>query len=283
MESKLGLDGKVIDECRTLADRITEDLMGFIRSHTTDSVERAVTRLLGLDGKDRIGTPYPNVLVDAIKQARGLRSGVALSCADLIAHTGGTLTEAARAISERKVRVKDVPELSGERRRAIIGPLAEAGLARIAKRAEERDDLRMRYPMSAPPLLYVIVATGNIYEDVTQARSAVSNGADCIAVIRSTAQSLLDYVPFGATTEGFGGTYATQENFRIMRAALDECWPSRDATSIWSTTPRASACPRSRWRRPSNGWTCCSTTRCTGSSSATSIPTAPSSISISPG
>jgi len=41
-------------------------------------------------------------------------------------------------------------------------------------------------------------------------------------VIRTTAQSLLDYVPFGATTEGFGGTYATQENFRIMRAALDE-------------------------------------------------------------
>ena len=40
--------------------------------------------------------------------------------------------------------------------------------------------------------------------------------------IRSTAQSLLDYVPYGATTEGYGGTYATQENFRIMRAALDE-------------------------------------------------------------
>ena len=40
--------------------------------------------------------------------------------------------------------------------------------------------------------------------------------------IRSTAQSLLDYVPHGATTEGYGGTYATQENFRIMREALDE-------------------------------------------------------------
>src|SRR5690606_19091350 len=30
------------------------------------------------------------------------------------------------------------------------------------------------------------------------------------------------YVPEGPTTEGFGGTYATQENFRIMRRALDE-------------------------------------------------------------
>lgn len=73
-----------------------------------------------------------------------------------------------------------------------------------------------------PPVKYVIVASGNIFEDVVQARSAAQAGADVIAVIRSTAQSLLDYVPHGATTEGFGGTYATQENFRIMRKALDE-------------------------------------------------------------
>jgi beta-lysine 5,6-aminomutase alpha subunit len=66
------------------------------------------------------------------------------------------------------------------------------------------------------------VATGNIYEDVKQAQSAVYQGADVVAVIRTTAQSLLDYVPYGPTTEGFGGTYATQENFRIMRKALDE-------------------------------------------------------------
>jgi beta-lysine 5,6-aminomutase alpha subunit len=57
---------------------------------------------------------------------------------------------------------------------------------------------------------------------VEQGRAAAQNGADIIAVIRSTAQSLLDYVPHGATTEGYGGTYATQENFRIMREALDD-------------------------------------------------------------
>jgi beta-lysine 5,6-aminomutase alpha subunit len=41
-------------------------------------------------------------------------------------------------------------------------------------------------------------------------------------VIRSTGQSLLDYVPEGATTEGFAGTFATQENFHLMRTALDD-------------------------------------------------------------
>ena len=72
------------------------------------------------------------------------------------------------------------------------------------------------------PYLYVIVATGNIYEDVTQAVAAARQGADVVAVIRTTGQSLLDFVPYGATTEGFGGTMATQENFRIMRKALDD-------------------------------------------------------------
>ena len=51
--------------------------------------------------------------------------------------------------------------------------------------------------------------------------AAARQGADVIAVIRSTGQSLLDYVPEGATREGFAGTYATQENFRLMRVALD--------------------------------------------------------------
>ena len=72
------------------------------------------------------------------------------------------------------------------------------------------------------PWIYLIVATGDIYEDVVQAQAAARAGADVIAVIRSTGQSLLDYVPEGATREGYAGTYATQENFRIMRTALDE-------------------------------------------------------------
>ncbi len=66
------------------------------------------------------------------------------------------------------------------------------------------------------------MATGDIYEDMPQAQAAAREGADVIAVIRSTGQSLLDYVPEGPTREGYAGTYATQANFRLMRAALDE-------------------------------------------------------------
>ncbi len=54
-------------------------------------------------------------------------------------------------------------------------------------------------------MIYLIVATGDIHEDIPQAQAAAREGADVIAVIRSTGQSLLDFVPEGATREGFAG------------------------------------------------------------------------------
>ena len=100
---------------------------------------------------------------------------------------------------------------------------AAKGVARIDRARATRERMVARIG-DAPrrPWIYLIVATGDIYEDVPQAQAAAREGADIIAVIRSTGQSLLDYVPEGATREGYAGTYATQENFRIMRAALDD-------------------------------------------------------------
>ena len=95
-------------------------------------------------------------------------------------------------------------------------------MERINKNVAKRNAYLKEWGDREGPYLYIIVATGNIYEDIIQAKAGAKQGADIIAVIRTTGQSLLDYVPYGATTEGFGGTYATQENFRIMRKALDE-------------------------------------------------------------
>ena len=57
---------------------------------------------------------------------------------------------------------------------------------------------------------FILSVISRTYEDVVQAQAGARQGADIIAVIRTTGQSLLDYVPYGATTEGFGGTFATQ-------------------------------------------------------------------------
>jgi len=98
----------------------------------------------------------------------------------------------------------------------------ERRLREISERMHSRRELRERLGESPPPLRYVLTATGNVYEDVVHGLAVAEAGGDIVAVIRSTAQSLLDYVPYGPTTEGYGGTFATQANFRIMRAALDE-------------------------------------------------------------
>ena len=106
--------------------------------------------------------------------------------------------------------------------KAKIDEWAINSVEKIRNKRLERENIIERIGEGEKPYIYVIVATGNVYEDAIQAQAAARQGADIIAVIRSTAQSLLDYVPYGATTEGFGGTYATQENFRIVRKALDE-------------------------------------------------------------
>jgi beta-lysine 5,6-aminomutase alpha subunit len=111
---------------------------------------------------------------------------------------------------------------TAEQRDAALEGVINASVERIRSRRARRENYLATIGEGTKPYLYVIVATGNIYEDVVQAEAAARQGADIIAVIRTTGQSLLDYVPYGATTEGFGGTFATQENFRIMREALDK-------------------------------------------------------------
>ncbi len=81
-------------------------------------------------------------------------------------------------------------------------------MARIDRRRAERDRLLAELPTPDAadpprPLVYLIVATGDIYEDIPQAQAAAREGADIVAVIRSTGQSLLDFVPEGATREGY--------------------------------------------------------------------------------
>ena len=221
MTSKLNLDQNVIASARNHAKNIAESMQEFINAHTTVSTERTVLRLLGVDGVDDVERPLPNVLVDAIKDGGGLPKGIAYWMGNAIIKTGKTPQEIAEAVSLGQLDLMKLEPVSVEEARKAIEPYVEEALAKIRKQTAKREEYLATIGEGKKPYLYVIVATGNIYEDVNQAEAAARQGADIIAVIRTTAQSLLDYVPYGATTEGFGGTYATQENFRIMRERLD--------------------------------------------------------------
>lgn len=222
MQSKLNLDNKLIDSARTAARNIAENVQEFVDKNTTVTVERTVARLLGVDGVDEIEKPLPNVLIDNIIEGGGLSRGAAFWIGNAIVQTGNTPQEIAEKVSTGEIDITKLPIADDKKIMDAVYSVAQQMVDRIKNNREARDNYLKTLGEGAKPYLYVIVATGNIYEDVIQAQAAAKQGADIIAVIRTTAQSLLDYVPYGPTTEGFGGTFATQENFRIMRKALDE-------------------------------------------------------------
>ena len=222
MNNKLNLDFSFVDRARNSARKIAEDTQQFIDKHTTVTVERTVVRLLGIDGVDDIERPLPNVVVDTIKEKNGLGQGAAYWIGNAMVQTGKTPQEIAEAMVSGDIDLMSLKQAPINEIKDKINSVAVGTVERIAENRSKRDEYLATIGEGPRPYLYVIVATGNIYEDILQAQAAARQGADIIAVIRTTAQSLLDYVPYGPTTEGFGGTYATQENFKLMRKALDE-------------------------------------------------------------
>jgi beta-lysine 5,6-aminomutase alpha subunit len=220
--SKLNLDFSIVEKAREAARVIALDTQKFIDQHTTTTIERTVCRLFGIDGVDEFDVPLPNLIVDNIVRGNKLGIGAALHIGNAILHTNLSPQEIAEKVSKEELDLTSFPLKDISEIKATTNVIAQEKLTLITQKRKERDQLLKKYGEKEGPLIYVIVATGNIYEDIIQAQAAARHGADVIAVIRSTVQSLLDYVPYGATTEGYGGTYATQENFRLMRQALDE-------------------------------------------------------------
>jgi beta-lysine 5,6-aminomutase alpha subunit len=222
MSSKLDLDPGVVNACRQAAKQIAEQVIEQTSGRTTVSVERTVTRLLGVDGADAVEAPLPNVLVDHVHDRGGLPRGIAHWLGNAIVQTGRSPQQIAEAVSAGELDLQQLEQADEQTIRERV--LEECGrrLRELTGRFDERRAMRERLGESPAPLRYVLTATGNVYEDVVHARAVAEAGGDIVAVIRSTAQSLLDYVPYGPTTEGYGGTFATQANFRIMREAMDE-------------------------------------------------------------
>ena len=234
--SRLGLNPATVARARALAVTAAAPIVELARRHTTVSVERATLRLAGLTGVDGTASddawsdaaegtvPWVNRVVNTIAEHCGLQEGACLPAFHAMAeHDLGSLIELATATAAGAVRYQ-VPV--GSQRRAAASAARHqvaTGLRQIDGSRRDRDRLVRTFgDPPRRPWIYLIVATGDIDEDVVQACEAARAGADVIAVIRSTGQSLLDYVPEGATHHGYAGTYATGANFRIMRAALDK-------------------------------------------------------------
>lgn len=244
MKSKLGLDFTKVAAAKQIAQNIAANVQEFVKDYSTVAVERTLCRLLGIDGVDTNEIPYPNIVVDHLKEKGVLAQGVLFYLGQAMAGTGLSPQQIAEHIAREQLNISTIEIQSQENYTAALQTYIDAAIVRIKSNRKKREDFISNIGEGSKPYIYVIVATGNIYEDVIQAQAAAKQGADIIAVIRSTGQSLLDYVPYGATTEGFGGTFATQENFRIMRRALDEVEKKKAVTSDCATTALVYVCPR---------------------------------------
>ena len=221
-QSKLGIDFNKVQHARDISKKIADEVQLFVDNYTTVAVERTLCRLVGIDNVDADDVPLPNVVVDDIKNKNALEHGALFFLGNAIIETGKSPQQIAESIATEGLDITAFPFRTREEIAQALKPFVDESVQQIKERRQKREHYIQTLGEGAKPYLYVIVATGNIYEDVVQAEAAARQGADIIAVIRTTGQSLLDSVPFGATTEGFGGTFATQENFRIMRRALDK-------------------------------------------------------------
>jgi beta-lysine 5,6-aminomutase alpha subunit len=231
-ESKLGLDRGVVDACRDAATQVASRVVGEIGGRTTVSIERTVARLLGVDGVDELDVPMPNVLVDHVHEQGGLERGIAYWLGNAMLALDQPADEIARRVSAGELDVRALPLEDDDAIRRRVTTECDVAVQSIRARRAERRQFREGLVNSPSPLRYMLTGTGDVYEDVVHGRAVAEAGGDVVALVRSTAQSLLDYVPYGATREGHGGTYNTQENFRIVRAAMDE-WSREHGRYIW--------------------------------------------------
>ncbi|MCL2170404.1 MAG: lysine 5,6-aminomutase subunit alpha, partial [Defluviitaleaceae bacterium] len=154
MKAKLNLDMQKVEYARKLARSVALDTQDFIDKHTTVATERAVCRLLGIDGVDEVGVPLPNVVVNYLLEEGLLGSGAAR----FIAGTGLSPQEVAEMIGRGDgIAGRARNDENGDGQARII-EIAKASVAKIAAKRAKRAE---KAHQTDKPYLYVIVATGN--------------------------------------------------------------------------------------------------------------------------
>jgi len=109
MERKLNLDFDLVECAREIAKNIASDVQKFINKHTTDTIERTICRLLGIDGVDKFEVPIPNVVITNIKKGNKLHLGAAILIGNAMLKTKKNPQEIAEMIVLRLCATWEYP------------------------------------------------------------------------------------------------------------------------------------------------------------------------------
>ena len=126
MESKLGLNMELVEQARASAAKVADDTQQFIDQHTTVTVERAVCRLLGIDGVNDMDVPLPNVVVDHLMANSLLPVGAAWAIGNAMVETGKDPQGVADAVNSGELDLSKVPAHSDAEIRGAITPVVNA-------------------------------------------------------------------------------------------------------------------------------------------------------------
>ena len=103
MESKLNLNFELVEKARASASKVADDVQEFIDVHTTVTVERAVCRLLGIDGVNDVDVPLPNVVVDHLLEKGILPGGAAFYVGNAMAELKAGPQEVAEKLAAGEI------------------------------------------------------------------------------------------------------------------------------------------------------------------------------------
>jgi beta-lysine 5,6-aminomutase alpha subunit len=107
------LDESLVTQARECAQAIAGEVWQHIDTHTTDSVERASLRLLGVVGVNEIDVPFVNVVVENGRDL--LPGGIVAPFVDLMLQSGADAQRTAEGVGAGALALKTVP---AERRAA---------------------------------------------------------------------------------------------------------------------------------------------------------------------
>ena len=151
MESKLGLNFELVDKARASAAHVAADVQGFINEHTTVTTERAVCRLLGIDGVNEMDVPMPNVVVDHLMANGLLPVGASWHIGNAMVETSLDPQAIAEKIDKGEIDLSKLPAHSDAEIRKAIKPCVDKTIARINKNVGARN----AYLKDGPPGEYL--------------------------------------------------------------------------------------------------------------------------------
>ncbi len=165
-------------------------MIGIVQAHSTVGIERAALRLVGLNGAlahEGLLFPVSNFVVDQLRKSDRLHEGALFAFANAMVATGLDVSGLEKRILEEKFDVGAVPLQDKKKVVQRAEGLSKKSFETLKKYRAGSAKLRAKQGdprKNGRPLKYVIVATGNIFEDVTQARSAAMI---CILLMLNTA------------------------------------------------------------------------------------------------